>query len=100
MANPYTHKTLNSLPKKAKPAVITLLNARLADGIDLALAIKQAHWNVKGPTFIGLHLLLDTFRTDIDEHVDTIAERAVQLGGTALRTVEAVESTSSLSAYP
>ncbi len=96
----HTHKTLNSIPKKAKPVVIDILNARLADGIDLALAIKQAHWNIKGPDFIGIHLLLDTFRDDIDEHVDTVAERAVQLGGTALGTVQAVEKTSSLKPYP
>jgi starvation-inducible DNA-binding protein len=96
----HTHKTLNSVPKKAKPAVIDLANARLADGIDLALAIKQAHWNIKGPTFIGLHLLLDDFRKDIDEHVDTIAERAVQLGGTALGTIQTVHKGSSLKPYP
>lgn len=96
----HTHRTLNALPKKAKPVVIDLLNARLADGIDLALAIKQAHWNIKGPTFIAIHLLLDEFRKEIDEHVDTVAERAVQLGGTALGTVQAVEKQSSLKAYP
>jgi starvation-inducible DNA-binding protein len=32
-----------------------LLNRRLADAIDLQLQLKQAHWNVKGPHFIGLH---------------------------------------------
>ena len=96
----HTHKTLNPIPKKAKPAVIDLANARLADGIDLALAIKQAHWNIKGPTFIGIHLLLDDFRKEIDEHNDTIAERAVQLGGTALGTVQAVHKASTLKPYP
>jgi len=35
-------------PPNAEQASIGLLNARLADGIDLALLITQAHWTIKG----------------------------------------------------
>ena len=73
-------KTRNGLKSNAKAVSIEVLNARLADAIDLALLTKQAHWNIKGPQFIALHEMIDTFRTEIDGHVDTIAERAVQLG--------------------
>ena len=66
--------------------MIDLLNARLADAIDLALITKQAHWNLKGPTFIAVHEMLDVLRADIDEHVDIIAERVAQLDGIALGT--------------
>jgi starvation-inducible DNA-binding protein len=96
----HNHKTLNPTPKKARGTIIELCNARLSDGIDLALVTKQAHWNLKGPTFIAIHELLDDFREELDDHVDTIAERAVQLGGTALGTVQAVEKSSQLEAYP
>ena len=69
------------LKSNTKTAMIDLLNARLADAIDLALVTKQAHWNLKGPTFIAVHELLDELRDDIDEHVDIIAERVAQLDG-------------------
>ena len=67
------------ITSNTKAAMIELLNARLADAIDLALITKQAHWNLKGPTFIAVHEFLDEVRDDIDEHVDIIAERVAQL---------------------
>ena len=47
-----------------------------------------------------VHELLDSFRKLIDNHTDIIAERAVQLGGTALGSLQAVSSTTKLKAYP
>jgi starvation-inducible DNA-binding protein len=45
------------VPNRA--AVVTLLNAHLADAVDLHSQTKFAHWNVKGPHFIALHELFD-----------------------------------------
>lgn len=75
-----SHATKNDLKSNSKKVSIEILNARLAEAIDLALITKQAYWNVKGPHFIAIHEMLDGFRKDLDEHVDTIAERVVQLG--------------------
>jgi len=51
--------TQNDLPSKARMEAVDLLNRHLADAIDLAYQAKQAHWNVKGPSFIALHELFD-----------------------------------------
>jgi starvation-inducible DNA-binding protein len=92
--------THNDLQSNVRKTSIELLNARLADAIDLALLTKQAHWNVKGPNFIAIHEMLDNFRKEIDTHADAIAERAVQLGGTALGTSQIVAKQTPLNPYP
>jgi starvation-inducible DNA-binding protein len=94
------YTTKNDLPEDARVEVIGLLNQRLAEAIDLQTQCKQAHWNVKGPSFIGLHKLFDDVNEDVEGYVDLIAERAVQLGGIAEGTIGAVESRSTLPDYP
>ncbi len=94
------YATKNDLPETARVEVIGLLNHRLADAIDLQTQCKQAHWNVKGPSFIALHKSFDEINEDVEEYVDLIAERIVQLGGIAEGTVGAVEGRSTLVDYP
>ncbi|ODT66151.1 MAG: DNA starvation/stationary phase protection protein Dps [Pelagibacterium sp. SCN 63-23] len=89
-----------ALKANAKATIIDLLNARLADSIDLALIAKQAHWNLKGPNFIAVHEMLDPMRAAIDTHVDVIAERIAQLDGIALGISQVVAKASSLAPYP
>ena len=97
---PYMHKTRNETQSNAKKVSMETLQARLVDGLDLALVIKQAHWNLKGPEFIGVHLMLDGFRTEVDDYNDKVAERITQLGGTARGTTQAVAAESKLAPYP
>ncbi len=98
--NAQLHQTTNDTKNNAKAVSMQTLQARLADGIDLALVIKQAHWNLKGSQFIGIHLMLDGFRAEVSEWNDMMAERITQLGGTARGTVQEVEKHTNLKPYP
>jgi starvation-inducible DNA-binding protein len=93
-------RTKNDLSEATRHKTVELLNARLADCIDLQTQTKQAHWNVKGPNFIALHELFDKINEDVEEYVDEIAGRAVQLGGVAEGTARMVAKRSSLCEYP
>ncbi len=92
--------TRNDLPAATRSRVVKILNERLADALDLNMQVKHAHWNVKGPTFIALHELFDKIAESIEDQVDSIAERATALGGTAHGTLPAVMRTTTLKPYP
>jgi starvation-inducible DNA-binding protein len=94
------YETKNPLPADTRAQAVELLNHRLADCIDLQSQTKQAHWNVKGPHFIGLHKLFDEIYEATEEYIDLIAERVVQLGGIAEGTVRVCAERSTLSEYP
>ncbi len=94
------YETENDLPQKRREELNALMSQRLADAIDLQLQLKQAHWNVKGPNFIGLHELFDEVNADVAGYVDLIAERIVQLGGIAEGTVRVAAGRSRLAEYP
>src|SRR5260370_40806646 len=93
-------KTKNDLSEGIRVKAIELLNARLADAIDLQTQTKHAHWNVKGPNFIALHELFDKINEDVEDYVDDLAERAVQLGGGAEGTARMAVKRASLSEDP
>jgi len=97
---PTMYQTGNNLPLVERTELNTLLNLRLASAIDLQLQLKQAHWNVKGPSFIALHELFDNIGESVEGYVDMIAERIVQLGGTAEGTIRVAAVRSRLDEYP
>lgn len=92
--------TRNDLPADTRGKMIQLCNQRLADCIDLQTQTKQAHWNVRGPHFWGLHKLFDKINEAVEEYVDLIAERAAQLGGEVEGTARMVASRSTLPEFP
>ena len=88
------------LEDNTRKKMVDLLNERLADTIDLTLAVKQAHWNLKGPGFIGVHELLDEIADRLRDGADLMAERAVILGGMARGTLRVAAERSGLEPYP
>ena len=94
------YETENDIAKSRRVELNSLMNQRLADAVDLQMQMKQAHWNVKGPHFIGLHELFDKVNEAVASYVDLIAERVVQLGGIAEGTVRAAAQRSRLAEYP
>lgn len=92
--------TRNNLDAESREKIVSLLNQRLADTFDLYSQTKQAHWNVKGPEFFALHELFDRLAAQLADDVDTIAERATALGGTARGTARQSAAASRLPEYP
>lgn len=72
------------LPEDAIKQSIGALNQLLADSITMYQLYKKHHWQVAGPTFYQLHLLLDKHAEEILETVDLIAERIQALGGVSI----------------
>jgi starvation-inducible DNA-binding protein len=97
---PKMYETENDISLQRRLELNALMNQRLASAVDLQMQMKQAHWNVKGPSFIGLHELFDKVDEAVESYVDMIAERIVQLGGVAEGTVRVSAARSRLEEYP
>lgn len=87
------------ISEQTRKAMCGLLQANLADGIDLLYHLKQAHWTLRGPGFIGVHELIDTLYGQLQDKVDLNAERISALGGQAEGTVDVAAHTSRLPKY-
>jgi starvation-inducible DNA-binding protein len=92
--------TPSRLTETSRTKITRALNQTLADGLDLQLQLKVAHWNVKGRNFAPLHALFEEIAGAVAGHNDDIAERAVTLGALALGTARHVAKASKLAEYP
>jgi starvation-inducible DNA-binding protein len=52
----------------------------LADEFVLYTKTKKAHWNIEGPDFYNKHLFFEQQYNQLDDIVDTVAERIRMLG--------------------
>jgi starvation-inducible DNA-binding protein len=93
-------ETKNDIAQATRKKVASLLVQHVADGLDLHSQSKHAHWNVRGPHFLSIHKLLDRVAEAVEEHVDEMAYRAVQLGASVPGTIHAAVEISSLRRYP
>ena len=94
------HKTRQPLSQEVRDQVVPVLSHMLADSSDLYFQVKQAHWNVKGNSFIGLHKLCDDIAADVIDYIDELAERVAQLGGQVHGSIHHAAKVSRLPDYP
>ncbi len=88
------------LKSDANDDVTSLLQRNLVNLIDLALVMKQAHWNVVGRNFRSIHLQLDEIIASVRDASDEVAERISTLGIAPDGRAETVASESELADYP
>jgi len=88
------------LGKAETGTVCGALQRSLTDMIDLALLLKQAHWNVTGMSFKSIHEQLDEIIEDVRGGADEIAERLSQLGVAPDGRSQTVAKESNLARYP
>lgn len=72
--------TVPGLTEETGHQVAEALQLRLHAMNDLQLALKHAHWNVVGPSFIGVHEMLDPQIELVRGFADELAERMATLG--------------------
>lgn len=68
------------MDQEVSQKVATLLQDRLVALLDLQLTLKHIHWNVIGPSFIGVHEMLDQHVIAARDFSDALAERIATLG--------------------
>lgn len=73
--------------------VVAILQPLLCAEIELSLTLKQAHWNVIGPAFIGVHSMLDDGAAMARDLADSTAERIATLGAAPYGTPGAIVAT-------
>jgi starvation-inducible DNA-binding protein len=79
-----THLLPLELEEPVRLEMTAQLNQLLADTMTLRDLYKKSHWQVAGPTFYQLHLLLDKHFNEQVDLVDSIAERIQLLGGVSI----------------
>jgi starvation-inducible DNA-binding protein len=81
-------------------STVTILKQLLADEFVLYTKTRKAHWNVYGPNFYSLHKFFEMGYEELDQIVDSVAERIRSLGDFATGTLEEFKATTVLTENP
>lgn len=87
------------LENEVATSATNLLQGNLTTLIDLALVLKQAHWNIIGKNFRSVHLQLDEIIAGVRDASDEVAERIATLGIAADGRAKTVAAESVLNEY-
>jgi starvation-inducible DNA-binding protein len=83
-----TTKVNIGITEKNLKAVVNILQQTLADEHVIYIKTRNYHWNIKGPSFIEIHRLLEEQYEIIVKVIDEVAERIKKLGGKANGTMK------------
>jgi starvation-inducible DNA-binding protein len=88
------------IQKKDLTAVTELLSVVLADQVTLYTKTRKFHWNVCGESFMELHKLFQNQYTELEESIDSTAERISKLGGKTIGTMQEFSKLTSIKEHP
>src|SRR6201992_2114447 len=81
-------KTNIGITEANRKAVSDQLAKLLADEYVLYTKTRNAHWNVESPDFHSMHIFFEQQYEQLDETMDSVAERIRQLGHYAPATLQ------------
>lgn len=77
-----------------------LLSSVLADEMTLYIKTRKFHWNVSGESFMEIHKLFENQYKQLEESIDTVAERISKLGEKTIGTMNEFLEHTKLSESP
>lgn len=84
---------------KDRKAVSLALSKLLADEFVLVTKTRNAHWNIEGIDFHSMHLFFESQYKQLDEIMDSVAERIRTIGHYAPATLKSFLQLTHLSEY-
>ncbi|MGW3243769.1 Dps family protein [Streptomyces sp. NPDC001070] len=93
-------RAYDAAPFIASEPLATTLQDVLVDLLELHTQTKQAHWNIVGTGFRGLHLELDEIAATARDAADEFAERMRALGAAPDGRTDAVARSTTLPEFP
>ena len=73
-------KTNIGIKEKDRNAVADQFAKLLADEFVLYTKTRNAHWNIEGPDFHAMHIFFESQYEQLDEIMDSVAERIRKIG--------------------
>jgi starvation-inducible DNA-binding protein len=80
--------------------ITNVLSQVLADQVTLYTKTRKFHWNVKGESFMELHKLFENQYSQLEEQIDTVAERIGKLGANSIGTMSEFLKLTCLKEHP
>lgn len=74
----------------------TRLSKHVADLAALFVKLHDYHWHIRGPQFKIIHEMTEAYYDEVNEQLDAVAERLVQLGGNAPASLKAYAAATSI----